>query len=122
SLDSTDRTGNANGGDWQEEVYQKIKAMKDLYLHDLNDMHHKILGKLQEHDSIPQQPTSEQLEKLKVFKNLLELFMAFLQIPKQSKLAKYKDKLGTYEKQIVSIINSNTLKPGATHYKKYENR
>ncbi|XP_022028882.1 uncharacterized protein LOC110929991 isoform X2 [Helianthus annuus] len=25
----------ANGGDWQEEVYQKIKTMKDLYLLDL---------------------------------------------------------------------------------------
>ncbi|GJX85202.1 ATP-dependent DNA helicase PIF1-like protein [Tanacetum coccineum] len=119
----------------------KIKAMKDLYLHDLNDMHHKILGKMQQsifdfvlqkltdismfylpslmndfcflHDYLPQQPTNEQLEKLKVFKNLLERFMAFLQIPKQSILAKYKDKLGTYERQIVSIINSNRRKPGA---------
>ncbi|GKD76142.1 kinase-like domain, phloem protein 2-like protein [Tanacetum coccineum] len=31
SLDSTDQTRSANGGDWQEEVYQKIKAMKDLF-------------------------------------------------------------------------------------------
>ncbi|KAJ0774711.1 putative coactivator CBP, KIX domain superfamily, mediator complex subunit 15, KIX [Helianthus annuus] len=29
----------ANGGDWQEEVYQKIKTMKDLYLLDLRFMH-----------------------------------------------------------------------------------
>ncbi|GKB94311.1 hypothetical protein Tco_0980448, partial [Tanacetum coccineum] len=113
SLDSTDQTRSANGGDWQEEVYQKIKAMKELYLHDLNDMHQKILGKLQQHDSIPQQPKNEQLEKLKVFKNMLERFMAFLQIPKQSILANYKDKLGTYEKQIVNVINSNRRKPGA---------
>nr|GFA64432.1 mediator of RNA polymerase II transcription subunit 15A isoform X1 [Tanacetum cinerariifolium] len=43
-----DQMRNANGGDWQEEVHQKIKAMKDLHLHDLNHMHHKILGKLQQ--------------------------------------------------------------------------
>ncbi|XP_076952488.1 mediator of RNA polymerase II transcription subunit 15a-like [Bidens hawaiensis] len=111
SLDSTAQTGNPNGGDWQEEVYQKIKAMKELYLPDLNDMHHKILSKLQQHDSLPQQPKNEQLEKLKVFKNMLERFMQFLQIPKQGILANYKDKLGTYEKQIINVINSNRRKP-----------
>ncbi|KAI3756103.1 hypothetical protein L1987_55916 [Smallanthus sonchifolius] len=111
SLDSTTQTGNPNGGDWQEEVYQKIKAMKDLYLLDLNDMHQKILSKLQQHDSLPQQPKNEQLEKLKVFKNMLERFMQFLQIPKHGILANYKDKLGTYEKQIINVINSNRRKP-----------
>ncbi|KAL8264113.1 hypothetical protein R6Q59_022243 [Mikania micrantha] len=34
-LDSTALTRNQKGGDWQEEVYQKIKAMKVLYLLDL---------------------------------------------------------------------------------------
>ncbi|KAL8195745.1 hypothetical protein R6Q57_025498 [Mikania cordata] len=33
-LDSTAQAGNPNGGDWQEEVYQKVKAMKELYLLD----------------------------------------------------------------------------------------
>ncbi|KAL8264109.1 hypothetical protein R6Q59_022239 [Mikania micrantha] len=111
SLDSTAQTSNPNGGDWQEEVYQKIKAMKELYLHDLSDMHQKILSKLQQHDSLPQQPKNEQFEKLKVFKNMLERFMQFLQIPKQGILANYKDKLGTYEKQIINVINSNRRKP-----------
>ncbi|XP_071741694.1 mediator of RNA polymerase II transcription subunit 15a-like [Rutidosis leptorrhynchoides] len=114
SLDSTAQTVNPNGGDWQEEVYQKIKAMKDLYLLDLNDMHQKILGKLQQNDSLAQQPKNEQFEKLKVFKNMLERFMQFLQIPKHSILANYKDKLATYEKQIVNVINSNRRKPTPT--------
>ncbi|PWA43251.1 transcription cofactor [Artemisia annua] len=117
SLDSTVQTRNANSGDWQEEVHQKIIVMKDLYLHDLNDMHQKLLGKLQHHDSLPQQPKNEQLEKLKVFKNVLERFMAFLQIPKQSILPSYKDKLGTYEKQIVNVINSNRRKPEEAYQK-----
>ncbi|KAK9077742.1 hypothetical protein SSX86_006079 [Deinandra increscens subsp. villosa] len=103
----------SHGQDWQEEVHQKIKAMKDLYLPDLNDMHRRILSKLQQHDSLPQQPRNEQLEKLKVFKNMLERFMQFLQIPKHVILISYKDKLDTYEKHIINIINSNRRKPRA---------
>lgn len=60
-----------------------------------------------QHDSLPQQPTNEQIEKLKVLKYALECFIAFLQIPKQSILPSYMDKLGIYEKQIVYIINHN---------------
>ncbi|KAK8988593.1 hypothetical protein V6N11_029976 [Hibiscus sabdariffa] len=70
SLDSTAQTGQANGGDWQEEVYQKIKAMKETYLPELNEMHQKIAAKLLQHDSLPQQPKSEQLDKLKIFKTM----------------------------------------------------
>ncbi|KAF5797087.1 hypothetical protein HanRHA438_Chr08g0371631 [Helianthus annuus] len=48
SLDSTAQTGNSNGGDCQEEVYQKVKAMKDQYFQGLADLYPKILGKLQQ--------------------------------------------------------------------------
>ncbi|KAF3676618.1 putative mediator of RNA polymerase II transcription subunit 15a-like isoform X2 [Capsicum annuum] len=34
-LDSTSQTGNANGADWQEEAYQKIKSMREMYLSEL---------------------------------------------------------------------------------------
>ncbi|XP_076891726.1 uncharacterized protein LOC143543244 [Bidens hawaiensis] len=111
-LDSTAQMGNLNGEDWQEEVYQKIKAMKDLYLQDLNDMHQKILSKIHEHNSLPQQPKNGQLEKLKLFKNMLERFMQFLQIPKHGILVNCKDKLPTYERQIINVVNSNKRKPG----------
>ncbi|KAI3505710.1 hypothetical protein L1887_27897 [Cichorium endivia] len=104
SLDST------NGEDWQEEVHEKIKAMKNLYLQDLNDMNLKILHKLQQYDSVPQQLNNKQIEKLKVFKNMLGRFMAFLKIPKHNILPIYKDKLSTYEKQIVLVISSNRRK------------
>ncbi|KAJ0944658.1 hypothetical protein HanPSC8_Chr03g0119331 [Helianthus annuus] len=104
---------NPNGEDWQEEVYQKIKAMKDLYLPDLNYMHQKLLSKLQWHDAHPQQPENEQVEKMKRFKYILERFMQFLQVPKHGILANYKEKLGAYEKQIVQMINSNMRKPVA---------
>ncbi|KAF7153751.1 hypothetical protein RHSIM_Rhsim01G0071500 [Rhododendron simsii] len=60
SLDSTAQRGNANSGDWQEEIYQK-----------------------------------------------------FLQVPKSNILPNFKEKLPSYEKQIVNFLNLNwPRKPG----------
>ncbi|KAJ6932338.1 mediator of RNA polymerase II transcription subunit 15a-like isoform X1 [Populus alba x Populus x berolinensis] len=91
SLDSTAETGHANGADWQEEIYQKIKVMKETYLPEINEMYQRIATKLQQHDSCPQQPKSEHLEKLKVSKNNIT--------------PTFKEKLGFYEKQIVGFLN-----------------
>ncbi|XP_059457788.1 mediator of RNA polymerase II transcription subunit 15a-like isoform X2 [Corylus avellana] len=107
ALDSTAQTGRANGGDWQEEVYQKIKAMKELYLPEINEMYQKIATKLQQHDSLPQQPKSDQIEKLKIFRTMLERIITFLQVSKNNILPNFKDKLGSYEKQILNFINTN---------------
>ncbi|KAJ9178982.1 hypothetical protein P3X46_010817 [Hevea brasiliensis] len=107
SVDSTAQTRHANGGDWQEEVYQKIKGMKEMYLPELNEMYQKIATKLQQHDSLPQQPKSEQLEKLKIFKTMLERIISFLQVSKNNILPGFKEKLGSYEKQIINFINTN---------------
>ncbi|KAL8113360.1 hypothetical protein AgCh_020615 [Apium graveolens] len=110
---SSTQTGNADGGDWQEEIYQKILSMKDMYFVDLNDMYKKIVARLHQHESSPvqqpqlQQGKNPQLEKLKAFKSMLERFISLLQIPKSNIQIGYKDKLGPYEKQIMSIINSN---------------
>ncbi|KAL2898025.1 Mediator of RNA polymerase II transcription subunit 15a [Bienertia sinuspersici] len=86
--DSTAQTTNA--GDWQEEVYQKIKTMKDMYFTDLNEMYQKISLKLQQQESLPQQTKMDQLEKLKMFKTWLE-----------------KEKLPSFEKQIIGLLSSN---------------
>ncbi|KAI5593611.1 hypothetical protein BDE02_03G025200 [Populus trichocarpa] len=105
SLDSTEETGHANGADWQEEIYQKIKVMKETYLPEINEMYQRIATKLQQHDPLPQQPKSEQLEKLKVFKVMLERLITFLQVSKNNITPTFKEKLGFYEKQIVGFLN-----------------
>ncbi|KAL4634432.1 hypothetical protein ACB092_04G199000 [Castanea dentata] len=191
---STAQTGHANGADWQEETYQKIKTMKDLYLPEISEMYQKIAAKLQQttlsshsllerepkkkkgematvtsfsrgfasgseendvaiigsgpgvyvaaikaaqlglettyiekhgplggtclnvgcipskHDSLPQQSNSDQLEKLKVFKTMLERIMTFLQVSKNNISLGYKEKFGSYEKQILNFINVNRPK------------
>ncbi|KAJ8528471.1 hypothetical protein K7X08_022163 [Anisodus acutangulus] len=48
SLDSTVQMGNANGADWQEVVYQKIKSMKEMYLPALIDLYQELASKAQQ--------------------------------------------------------------------------
>ncbi|KAE8680832.1 Mediator of RNA polymerase II transcription subunit 15a [Hibiscus syriacus] len=103
SSNSTAQTGLANGGDLQEE----IQTLKETYLPELNEMYQKIATKLQQHDSNPQEPKSEQLDKLKLFKAMLERILAFLSVPKASITAPFKERLSLYEKQIINFVNSN---------------
>ncbi|XP_038692758.1 mediator of RNA polymerase II transcription subunit 15a [Tripterygium wilfordii] len=107
SLDSPAQTGHDNEADWQEEVYQKIKSLKETYLPELNEMHQKIAAKFQKNESLPQFPKPEQLEKLKVVKAMLERIINFLLVPKHGILPNFKEKLGSYEKQIINFIISN---------------
>ncbi|XP_034910470.1 mediator of RNA polymerase II transcription subunit 15a isoform X2 [Populus alba] len=110
SLDSTAQTGHAKGADWQEEIYQKIKVMKETYFQEINERYQRIAAKLQQLDSHLQQPKSEQLEKLEVFKAMLEHLITFLQVSKNITTPSFKEKLGSYEKQIVSFLNPSRFR------------
>ncbi|CAN4090225.1 unnamed protein product [Withania somnifera] len=101
SLDSTAQTGNANAADWQEEVYQKIKSMKETYLSELNDLYQKIASKVQ------QRPQSEQIEKLKMFKMTLERIVLFLRLNKHDVQLSHKEKLLSVERHISFFLSSN---------------
>eukprot|EP00258_Populus_trichocarpa_P036531 XP_024452550.1 mediator of RNA polymerase II transcription subunit 15a [Populus trichocarpa] len=83
----------------------KIKVMKETYFPEINEMYQRIAAKLQQHDSHPQQPKSEQLEKLEVFKAMLERLITFLQVSKNKITPSFKEKLGSNEKHIVSFLN-----------------
>jgi PAX-interacting protein 1 len=70
-------------------------------------------------ESIPQQPKSDQIEKLKGYKTMFERMISILQIPKSSIQYGVKEKLGSYEKQIAAAINQfrprkamSSLQPG----------
>ncbi|GAB2230841.1 hypothetical protein Droror1_Dr00015135 [Drosera rotundifolia] len=110
SLDSTAQTGNQI--DWQEEGYQKIKAMKEMYYTELNEIFQKISFKLQQHDSLPQQPKPEQLQKLRDFKQMLESLLQFLQLTKNS--IPSRDKVAQYEKKIVSFLSTDRRKSASS--------
>ncbi|ESQ35234.1 hypothetical protein EUTSA_v10006572mg [Eutrema salsugineum] len=112
SLDSTAQTESANGVDWQEEVFQKIKTMKEAYLPDLNEIYQRVAVKLQQ-DSLPQQQRSDQFEKLKQFKTMLERMIQFLSVSKSNIMPALKDKVAYYEKQIISFLNAHRPKKTA---------
>ncbi|CAI0459425.1 unnamed protein product [Linum tenue] len=99
--DSTVQTDETNGVDWREEVYQKIKTMEDMYLPELNEMRQKFDAKLQE------QPKTGQLEKLKMFKIMVDRMLSFLQVSKDDVQVSFKDKLISYERQIITFLNVN---------------
>uniref|UniRef100_A0A453T9S3 Mediator complex subunit 15 KIX domain-containing protein n=2 Tax=Aegilops tauschii TaxID=37682 RepID=A0A453T9S3_AEGTS len=112
SADSTTQTGLAGAGDWQEEIYQMIKSLKDQYFAELSDLSNKISMKLQHVDSIiPPQKPSEQYDRMKNFKNMLDRILQLLQISKSTIQPAMRDKVPQYEKQIISILNSQRRKP-----------
>ncbi|XP_019456230.1 PREDICTED: mediator of RNA polymerase II transcription subunit 15a-like isoform X1 [Lupinus angustifolius] len=112
SVDSTAQTSQSSGVDWQEEVYQKIQTMKESYLPELTEMYQRIAAKLQQHESLPQQPKSEQLDRARAFRTMLEHIIAFLKVPKNNISSNFKEKIGSYEKQIINLINANKPKKG----------
>ncbi|XP_058728874.1 mediator of RNA polymerase II transcription subunit 15a-like [Vicia villosa] len=112
SVDSITQNAQPYGGDWQEEPYQKLQTMKENYLPDLKEMLQEITMRLQKCGSTPQQPKSDQIEKLKVYRMMLERIIFFLQLPKNSITLSLKEKLGSYEKQIVKFINSLRTREG----------
>jgi len=61
-------------------------------------------------DSLLQQSKSEQLEKLEAFKAMLERLITFLQVSKNNITPSFKEKLGSYEKQIVSFLNPSRFR------------
>ncbi|KAI3872337.1 hypothetical protein MKX03_019604 [Papaver bracteatum] len=118
-------TGNAttigNDVDVQEEIYQKIKSMREKYLPALSHVHQKISQKCQQHDFLPQPPMSEQLERFKALKNMLDKIMRFLNLPKGVVIPSLKDKLASYEKQILYILNWNrSRKPGLPQQQQHQ--
>ncbi|CAO2186511.1 unnamed protein product [Urochloa humidicola] len=112
SVDSTAQTGHPGAGDFQEELYQTIKSLKDQYFAELSDLYNKISMKIQHVDNhMPVQKSSDQYEKMKNFKALLERTLQFLQVNKSSIQPGLREKIPIYERQIVSILNSQRRKP-----------
>uniref|UniRef100_A0A1J3IS48 Putative mediator of RNA polymerase II transcription subunit 15c n=2 Tax=Noccaea caerulescens TaxID=107243 RepID=A0A1J3IS48_NOCCA len=107
SQDSTDKTVNASGGDWQEETYQKIKALKDMYLPIMTTLFNKITEKLQQIESLPpQNMLNEPTEKLRAGKTTLKHVIGFLNSPKNLVSENHRDMFSQYEEQILRLAKS----------------
>ncbi|CAN7089523.1 unnamed protein product [Brassica rapa subsp. narinosa] len=98
--DSTSKTFNPSGGDWREETYQKIKALKDKYIHILSELFQKLSYKLQEIDSLPQQnmmPSDPRVENLRATIARLGQVLVYLNVSRRSVSEQHRDKFSALE-------------------------
>ncbi|XBI74410.1 hypothetical protein VPH35_067960 [Triticum aestivum] len=108
SADSTAQTGDEDedADYWQEEIYQMVKIMKDQYFADLSELFNKVCVKLQHVESMIRPPIpSEQYDRMKSFKTMLERILQMLQISKSIIQPAMRDRVPQYEKQIITILN-----------------
>ncbi|KAK3444704.1 hypothetical protein EUGRSUZ_A00861 [Eucalyptus grandis] len=84
-----------------------MKSMREAYLPELNEIYQKISMKLHQHESLPLQPKSDQLDKLKNFKLMLEGVIAILQVNKADIVPSFKEEVVHYETQIINFINTS---------------
>uniref|UniRef100_A0A0A9FEQ7 Protein kinase domain-containing protein n=1 Tax=Arundo donax TaxID=35708 RepID=A0A0A9FEQ7_ARUDO len=109
------QTGHSCAHDFREELYKMIKSLKDQYFAELNDLHSKISMKLEYVDAhMPCQKPTDNYEKMKYFKIMLERLLHFLQINKANIEHALRKKLPFYERQIIAILNSQRRKPVQT--------
>ncbi|CAN6861863.1 unnamed protein product [Brassica oleracea] len=98
--DSTSKTLNPSGGDWRDETYQKIKALREKYIHILSELFQKLSYKLQEIDSLPQQnmmPSEPRVENLRAARAKLGQVLVFLNVSRSSVSEHHRDKFSAYE-------------------------
>uniref|UniRef100_A0A6V7QYP9 Mediator complex subunit 15 KIX domain-containing protein n=1 Tax=Ananas comosus var. bracteatus TaxID=296719 RepID=A0A6V7QYP9_ANACO len=105
---STAENEHADGIDWQQEIYDKIKTMKELYFVELIELYKMIALKIQQHDILETPGNlSDRAEKMKKF---LEGILVILQLDKSKVQIALKDKLLLYEKEIMRILASHKRK------------
>ncbi|XP_048638313.1 mediator of RNA polymerase II transcription subunit 15a isoform X2 [Brassica napus] len=103
-LNSMAQTESGNSVDWQEEVYQKIKTLRDTYLSDLKEVKQRVAAKLQQ-NYFPHQQRSLQFNRLKQLKTMLERMIQFLSVSKRNIKPALKDKVASYERKIKRFVN-----------------
>ncbi|XP_013644474.2 probable mediator of RNA polymerase II transcription subunit 15c isoform X1 [Brassica napus] len=109
SQDSTGQTVNASGGgDWQEETYQKIKALKEKYILVVSALYQKLSNKLREIDAHPQQKIQHgHMEKLRASKATLKLVLVFLNVSRNAITESHREKFNIYEEQLLRFVKHN---------------
>ncbi|XP_024007618.1 probable mediator of RNA polymerase II transcription subunit 15c isoform X3 [Eutrema salsugineum] len=109
SQDSTGKTANGSCGDWQEETYQKIRALREKHLPVLITMLQKVTDKLRQIDSLPQQNKHhESIEKLRVGRASLEQVIVFLNLHRSGISEKHRDMFSLYEKAVLRFTRNQT--------------
>ncbi|KAG7559298.1 Mediator complex subunit 15 KIX domain [Arabidopsis thaliana x Arabidopsis arenosa] len=115
SQESTGKTVNANAGDWQEETYQKIKHLKEMYLPVLSLMLQRVKDKLRRIESLPPEKLQYQsIDKLKGAILSIEQMIVFLHVHRINISEKHRDKFSAFENHILRLTKNQTMVPRPT--------
>ncbi|XP_054780910.1 mediator of RNA polymerase II transcription subunit 15a-like isoform X1 [Prosopis cineraria] len=96
-----------------QEAYQRIQMLKEMYLPELNEIHQRMVDKIEQLDSDPQQVGSVMCRMLKMFKAEMERSVAFLQTSRSNISPSLGEELPSHEKQIMTFIDMGRLVPAS---------
>ncbi|CAN8265865.1 unnamed protein product [Cochlearia groenlandica] len=110
SQDSTGKTVHASVLSWQEETYQKIKALREKHVSVLILMLRKVTDKLSETDSLPQQNTQQRegTERFRAIKSSVRQLILFLNVSLGNITEMHRDKFSQIEEHILKICKTQT--------------
>ncbi|KAK4252946.1 hypothetical protein QN277_011069 [Acacia crassicarpa] len=96
-----------------QEAYQRIQMLKEMYLPELNEIHQRMVDKVRQYDSDPQQAGSVACRMVKMLKEEMERNIAFLQTSKSDISPTLGEELPSHEKQIMHFIDMGRLVPAS---------
>ncbi|OVA09212.1 hypothetical protein BVC80_659g44 [Macleaya cordata] len=106
SVDSIPPRGHMSAGDEQEEIYQKVKSMKEKYLPELHEMYKRLSIKCQQVIVCFFSHSPEDIDIYRRNKKHVERMINFLNLSKNSIPQGFKEKLVPTEKHILTFIQS----------------
>ncbi|CAK9145910.1 unnamed protein product [Ilex paraguariensis] len=106
TLDSICEARQENDDDLQEEVYQKVTAMRDIYFPKLREAHKKFLhlARSSQVNSLPEQEKTAHLERFKKIANAFKYYGTFLHLPKNKLSTDHKRMVDVIEKKIIDFL------------------
>ncbi|KAL9306274.1 hypothetical protein AtEden1_Chr1g0017251 [Arabidopsis thaliana] len=96
---------NEIGDDWREEVFQKLRSMRERYLPHVTDVYQRLADKLNHEESLPQLQRSKHIDKLQSMKTNIEQLIQVLSLRKRNIMPILKDcRWDYYEKRIIYFL------------------
>ncbi|XP_028778545.1 mediator of RNA polymerase II transcription subunit 15a [Neltuma alba] len=90
----------------QEEAYQKIVMLKEMYLPDMEKLYQEVLNKIQRVESHTQQADSHTSQKLKRVKTEYEREIAILKVSESDISPSLSKNLPVYQERIMDNVNA----------------
>ncbi|XP_010528419.1 PREDICTED: mediator of RNA polymerase II transcription subunit 15a-like isoform X2 [Tarenaya hassleriana] len=98
-----DYTGKTRSDDWLEETYQKINALKEMYLPAVT----AVRQRLQLIESRPRQQMHDpKIERVRTDKMMLDRIIAFLTVPRNGVSEMHMEKFSYYENKILNFVKN----------------